>query len=489
MEINRREALASLAVLAASVNTTARAIDQTKTHVLILGAGLSGLATGYALKQLGIPFTILEAKRQPGGRVKTLRAGFADNLSAEAGATFIRDNHDLTLRYCAEFGLTLLPLTDRYTTGEYFVRGTNIRSPESSETRWPYALTSEERRLGFFGMLAKYIGTPADSIGDIHAVGWPRHEAFPLDAVSLQEFLLKLGASRDASELIRIGYWDLASDGPLSLSALSALRDWRNESGSTMTYMIKGGSDLLPRAFAKRLGDSIRYGCVAQCIEQNALGVRVHFMQTGEKKTLLGSHALCTLPFSVAKNLKFIPELSVAKRRVVDGLNYTSITRVYLQTANRFWNDSGFAGTLSTDLPIMWARDASVNQPGTRGILESYKCGKEARRAGALQPDHRVDHVTQNMEIVFPGLKDRVEYGITKVWDDDPFARGGYCYFKPGEMTSLWPHVSAPEGRIHFAGEHTSTWPGWMQGALASGLRAADEIFKLISKTGEHPTY
>jgi monoamine oxidase len=183
----------------------------------------------------------------------------------------------------------------------------------------------------------------------------------------------------------------------------------------------------------------------------------------------------------VAQRLKFKPEVSAAKRRAMNELPYTSVTRVYLQTATRFWRDSNFRGTLTTDLPVMWTRDATVNQPGTRGILESYMAGKQARRTAALREDQRIEHVAKQMEVAFPGLKDQLEGGCSKAWDEDPFAKGGYCYFKPGQIAALWPHVATPEGRIHFAGEHTSAWPGWMQGALASGLRAVEEIQKAIA--------
>ncbi len=80
------------------------------------------------------------------------------------------------------------------------------------------------------------------------------------------------------------------------------------------------------------------------------------------------------------------------------------------------------------------------------------------------------------MNQVFPGLRDNFEGGASKCWDEDEWARGGTSEFRPGQMTSLLPHIARREGRIHFAGEHTSSWSTWMQGALESGLRAAREV-------------
>jgi monoamine oxidase len=79
-------------------------------------------------------------------------------------------------------------------------------------------------------------------------------------------------------------------------------------------------------------------------------------------------------------------------------------------------------------------------------------------------------------EKIFPGLRENFEGGASFCWDEDEWARGAYSILKPREMFSLLPHVARPEGRVHFAGEHASAWPGWMQGALESGNRAAKEI-------------
>ena len=63
------------------------------------------------------------------------------------------------------------------------------------------------------------------------------------------------------------------------------------------------------------------------------------------------------------------------------------------------------------------------------------------------------------------------------VWEQDPYARGGYAYFDPGFDPSLRAWLSRPSGRLFFAGEHTSIrWQGYMNGAIESGRRAAAEV-------------
>jgi len=68
------------------------------------------------------------------------------------------------------------------------------------------------------------------------------------------------------------------------------------------------------------------------------------------------------------------------------------------------------------------------------------------------------------------------EVGASKIWHADPYAAGAFALFEPGQQATLHDHIVAPEGRIHFAGEHTSLMHRWIQGAIESGLRTAMEI-------------
>ena len=89
--------------------------------------------------------------------------------------------------------------------------------------------------------------------------------------------------------------------------------------------------------------------------------------------------------------------------------------------------------------------------------------------------------VLNEMETLFPGTRENFEGGLTKSWDEDFWARGAMQWFRPSQMTTYGPYMATPEGRIHFAGEHTSPWPGWIEGAIHSGLRSANEVQEAAS--------
>ena len=111
MAITRRQFLrrGALAVAGVGLAPSRVVLKGPAKKVLILGAGMAGLAAGYELSKLGHDVTLLEARTRPGGRVFTLHEPFADGLYAEAGAARVRDNHSLTLKYIKAFNLPLEP--------------------------------------------------------------------------------------------------------------------------------------------------------------------------------------------------------------------------------------------------------------------------------------------------------------------------------------------------------------------------------------------
>ena len=106
----------------------------------------------------------------------------------------------------------------------------------------------------------------------------------------------------------------------------------------------------------------------------------------------------------------------------------------------------------------------------------SFNRGPKARELGRQSEAAQLRFGLKAIEEVYPGIRSNYERGFVKVWDRDPWSRGAIAYLLPGQVTSLQPHIARAEGRIYFAGEHASSLRGWMQGALESGRRVADEI-------------
>jgi monoamine oxidase len=328
-------------------------------------------------------------------------------------------------------------------------------------------------------LLARHVDPVLDEIGDPRHPAWPGEAALRYDGVSFSGLLRSRGASPGAIALMRLGYPDEWGDGIDAISALALLRDLALRRGVGEMSVIAGGSDRLPGAFVARLGARIRYGCAVTAVEQDARGVRIEIAGRAGRSVLTADRLVLAIPFTTLRAVRASPPFSPGKRRAIEGLRTTSITRVYLQVRERCWGRGDVA--VPTDLPIMHVLDATAGQPAPRAVVEAFISGPNARRAAAMEPEARIRFAREHAGRIHPGLARRFEHGASYCWDADPWARGDYAWFAPGEMRAFLPHLASPEGRVHFAGDHTSASPGWMQGALESGVRAAEEVHAAVA--------
>lgn len=451
-----------------------------RQRVVVIGAGLAGMSAAYQLTGAGHDVTILEARTRAGGRVHTLREPFADGLHAEAGAMFIPDSHDLTMRYIKLFRIPLTLIPQERRAINYYLRGTRFGAGDTRTINQLLQLSPAERTLGIGGMTDKYLIPVLSEIGDARSPAWSPERLQRYDRMTYAGFLRARGASEEAVRLLRLNDADLTGDGVDHVSALMVLRETALNYNMVELYTVKGGTDLLPKALATHLASKIRYGSPVVKIEQDAREVRVTYSQAGATETISADYLVCTIPFSILREIEVRPEFSPEKRRAIRELPYTSATRVYVQSRREYWARAGLGVSAYTDLPVMAIVNSTLNQTGARGILESYTAGENARRMAGLSEGERLEFTSRQMEQVYPGIRKNFEGGASVAWDEDRWARGAYAWFKPGQMTELLPHVARAEGRIHFAGEHTSSWPGWMQGAFQSGHRAAREINEAV---------
>ena len=320
--------------------------------------------------------------------------------------------------------------------------------------------------MGFDGLFGKAFGEALDHIDDQSR--WPREALKPYDQMTLRAFLVSRGLSPDAYEALRFQPFE-------GHSALEVMGLLRSGHGAKGMYKIVGGNDLLPRAFATRLADRIQHGAAVVRIEQDDSGVRAIYRHQGTRLTVSADKMICTIPFPVLRHLEITPHLSPPKHQAIQEMGYGSLSRLTFQVRQRYWRDQGANDFATADIPgEIW--DATFDRPGQRGLLQLYLQGSSSEYASAMTEDERIRYGIDQVERVFPGLRLHLEGAFSHYWDTDPWARGAGRLMRVGQRTLFEPHVATPEGHIHFAGEHTSAWYVWMNGAIESGSRTADEV-------------
>jgi monoamine oxidase len=446
--------------------------------IIVIGAGMAGLSAALQLVENGHDVTVLEARTRPGGRVFTMRESFADGLYAEGGAMQVFDSHLRAQRYIQQFGLEIDAIHPAPGASVVHVMGKRVEMKPGERVAWPFELKDDERSLDARGLWEKYVVPAVIEVSEAEAGDPMLRSLQKYDRITFSAFLRAQGASPAAAAILAVGLVSGLGEGADRVSALDLLREAAHRRARKDSFTIRGGTDRLPKALATKLGGRIRYGTPVVRLEQSANGVRVVALKAGVPQSYEGDRIVCAIPFSVLRRLEVAPALPRDKQSTIQQLKYTSVTRVFIQVRTRFWLAAGLSPYASTDLPVMGIYERAINQPGTRGILESYMAGAGARRAMALTERERLTTTLDGMAKVYPQIREQYEGGTSKSWDDDEWSRGGYAWFEPGEMMALMPVIARQENRIHFAGEHASTQPGWMEGAIESAERVVDEIHR-----------
>ncbi len=468
-----------MAVASAPARPSPFALPETggpRKKVIVLGAGMAGLSAAYELKRAGHQVTVLEARNRVGGRILTLREPFSPGLYAEAGAMRIPRVHRRTHGYIEHFGLPTSPFTADNPSCFYFLRGRRLRIRDCREDPGLLAVDLAEHEIGrspadLWAAAVKDVVARVERDGE---AGWQEIcEEFA--DYSLEEFLVEKGYSEGAREMY--GLLENA-EAEMNNSFLEVLNEDIHRFYQDLCE-IPGGMDRLPLAFYPELERDVRFGAVVVAIDQAPHSVLVHYRTETGRFTAEAGHCICTIPFPVLRHVEFPHALSRPKQRAIRELNYDAAAKILFQCRRRFWEeDEGIeGGGTITDLPIRNLYYPDHGRETGRGILlASYTWAGDAERWGSLPEGHRIREALEDVAQIHPQILEEFECGTSYFWHQDEYAGGAYAMFFPGQLRRLHPHIAEPEGRLLFAGEHTSLEHAWIDGAIESGLRAAAAV-------------
>jgi monoamine oxidase len=450
--------------------------DGKPKKVVIVGAGLAGLAAGYELKRAGHHPIILEAQQRVGGRIYTLRDPFTEGLYAEVGAMRIPRAHSLTMAYIEKFGLPTNDFMMDNPNAYYYMGGKKVRASEANANPalLGFDVSPNEKGKTSGQLYMKAIQPLIDMINRDGDDAW-EEIILEYDQYSTREFLELNGWSEGMIEM-----FGLLSNQESVMNS-SFLELFREDSGNYYTDMIEiqGGTDRLPHAFLPELKDNIRFGAKMVAMDQSPDDVTIHYQTHAGRFSETGDYAIITVPFPVLRHVEILKPFARAKQRTIRQLHYDASAKILFQCKRRFWeeDDGIFGGGTLTDLPIRNLYYPNHGRETGRGIiLASYTWSEDAQRWGSLKPDDRITQALDDVAEIHPQITKEFEVGTSWMWHDDEFAGGAFALFDPGQQTLLHDEIVKPEGRIHFAGEHASLYHAWIQGAFESGLRAAIAI-------------
>jgi monoamine oxidase len=431
--------------------------------VLVAGAGLAGLAAAHDLLNFGATVTVVDARERVGGRVWTVRDGFADAQHAEAGGDMIDEDQREIRSLAAEYGLRL----NRILRGGFgYVRPDQAGRPRivrrSGVRGWDRLSDALREFIRPYTLAEQRWDTP------ITAAIARRSVSAWLDEV-------KADAELRATATGLRGFF-LADPDELSLIALVDQFGATDAPAPGPLYRIAGGNDRLAAAIAARLGDRVRLRTEVLAVSQRGTTVRVTLKDRRGQAQTTCDYVVLALPTTIVRRIPITPPVPARQHEAFGALKYGRATKSLLQFSRRFWRSPGQVRAFGSTLPFGAVWDGNEDQGGKAGILSLLAGGGASDATQEIVARSGVQGLTATLDWL--GAKDAILIGSKQVvWEQDPYARGGYAFFDPAFDPQLRQWLSRPAGRVCFAGEHTSIrWQGYMNGAVESGRRAAAEI-------------
>lgn len=435
--------------------------------IVVGGAGIGGLCCAYELMKLGHDVTVLEASGRHGGHVYTAHDELSDGLYGDYGQEHItKPGYDLYWAYIREFGLTALP----YPRRKNVLRSIKGKFYDEAALSDPNIL----KQMGFNAKEVEFLSkNPWGELKSLYTAPYldkftDEYQPFgigydELDLVPMSDIYQRAGASPAAME--RLGGQNSSALFELWNSAILKLRGVSEY--PVEVYRLQGGNQMLPDAFAKRLGPRVWLNRQIIEVQNGPEQVMVTYQENKETKTLTADCFVNCIPPPAFKKTPVQPSFSPEKQFVLDNIVYGSYQRFVFQASSKFWLEDGLSINMEFEHPDLWQVWHSAEEVDTHRVIVL------GTGSGGISPQRALAVFRE----LYPGKKDTIELAIGRDWTKQQYAPT--CEREPfpiGELRKFWPQLMAPEGRIYFAGAYADNLSWGTEAATRSANRVAKEI-------------
>ena len=448
-----------------------REIQSRQADVVIVGAGLAGLAAARHLVAAGRSVVVLEARDRVGGRTYTTH--LPDGTFLDQGGQWIGPNQHRVTALAEELGIKTFYTYDTGNNIEYHQGQSSVYAGAVSMRDPSITMQAVETMLEL-NLLAQEV--PLDA-------PWTAEKAAEWDAQTVASWSTANIASEDVRYWLRLIVQSVFSCEPHDLSFLhflfyvhsgGSLNELASVTRGAQERRFSGGAQQLSIAMATALGESVVLNTPVSTITQD----EGHVYVESDNMVVTAQHGIVAIPPTLAGRIRYRPKLPATRDQLTQRMPMGTVIKVHCCYDTSFWRDAGLSGQVGSDSgPVRITFDNSLEN-GTPGILLGFIEGDDGRIWSQRTAEERRDAVLACMARYFgEGAKKPFAY-IEQNWADEEYSRGCYAgYVPPGVLSVYGPALRTPIGRIHWAGTETATvWNGYMDGALQSGERAAAEI-------------
>lgn len=473
-------------------------------RVLILGAGIAGMAAAYEMRRAGYQVKILEYQDRSGGRCLTLRGGdrYTEMGGHEIACDFEGDgylnvgpwrlpaHHRAVLDYCHKLGVPV---------------HTFINKNDKAYLHSASAFDGKPQRIGHVekdmrGHVSELLAKSLHQGGLDNAVSLEDREKL-LEGLKGWGVLDRNFRYRVSNDVGGVRGWDIPPGGglmpekkpsqPVDLSPLLQSGLWEQLFGfngysfESPMFEPVGGMDAITDAFAREVSDVIQLNARVTRIAQQDDGVTVTYVDRAREDTVreeIADWCICTIPLSVLAQIKV--DCSDAKRKAIAAVPYASAFKVALEFRRRFWEqDDGIMGGISyTDLPLVQVAYPNYGflSDGPAVLQAAYDTATAGRNFtyswSSMTPQERVDAALALGRQVHPQYDAEFMSGTSWVWHRVDWSLGCYGQWTEDLRDEHYATLCEIDHRLVLAGEHCSHIPAWLEGSLLSALDAIKRL-------------